>query len=125
MNNNIKFKYEPPKVQSGYLKTPVVFFEYSPNDGPEQGESVKEELHSCFAEVYNPSMKDTEKLKTVNTKQAITINIRDTKGEYVPTNKDFVEIKDYRYKDITWNIVEVRPDFEKNAFITLLLGVLI
>lgn len=118
-------KYEPPKVQSGSLRTPVVFFELTPAEGPEQGEDIKRVVHECFAEIYNPSMKDMEKLKTVNTKQAITINIRDTKGEYVPTNKDFVKIQDYRYKDITWNIVEVRPDFENNAFITLLLGVLI
>lgn len=118
-------KYEPPKVQSGSLRTPVVFFTLTPSNGPEQGESVKTIVHECFAEIYNPSMKDMEKLKTVDTKQAVTINIRDTKGEYSPTNKEFVEIQDYRYKDVTWNIVEVRPDFENNAFITLLLGVLV
>ena len=118
-------KYEPPKVQSGSLRTPVVFFTLTPSNGPEQGEDVKTIVHKCFAEIYNPSMKDMEKLKTVDTKQAVTINIRDTKGEYSPTNKEFVEIQDYRYKDVTWNIVEVRPDFEKNAFITLLLGVLV
>lgn len=118
-------KYEPPKVQSGSLRTPVVFFTTTPNNGPEQGADVKTIIHECFSEVYNPSMKDMEKLKTVNTKQAMTINIRDSKGEYVPTNKHSVEIQDYRYKDVVWNVIEVRPDFENNAFITLLLGVLV
>lgn len=124
LSNEIKFKYEPPKVQSGSLRTPVVFFEFAPDDGPDPSESAKKELHNCFAEIYSPSMKDIEKLKAVDTKQAITINIRDTKGEYNPTNKDFVEIKDYRYRDVVWNIIEVRNDLTDNAFITILLGVM-
>ena len=121
--NEIKFHYKPPKVQTGDLRTPVKFFEYTPSNGPDPGEEEKLLLHECFAEVYNPSMKDLEKLKTVNTKHAVTINIRDSKGEYVPDNKHLVELSDYRYKNIMWEVLDVRYDVQENSFITLLLGV--
>ncbi|MDN6626260.1 MAG: phage head-tail adapter protein [Pisciglobus halotolerans] len=118
-----EFKYTPPKVQSGDLRTPAKFYEYTTSTGPEPDQVEKSLLHECFSEVYNPSMKDLEKLKTANTKHAVTINIRDSKGEYVPTNKHFVELLDYRYKDIVWDVLDVRYDIQDNSFITILLGV--
>lgn len=121
--NKPQFQYKPPKVKTGDLRTPVKFFEYTPSEGPNPDEEVKLLLHECFAEVYNPSMKDLEKLKTVSTKHAVTINIRDSKGEYVPDNKHFVELLDYRYKGTVWDILDVRYDVQENSFITILLGV--
>ncbi|EPE8928939.1 phage head-tail adapter protein, partial [Listeria monocytogenes] len=83
----MKFQFKPQKVQSGDLRTPVVFFEYQPVNGPEPGEIEKVNLFECFAEVYKPSMKDLEILHGTGTKEAVTINIRDTKGEYTVSNK--------------------------------------
>ncbi|EFS01048.1 gp8, partial [Listeria seeligeri FSL N1-067] len=47
----MKFQFKPQKVQSGDLRTPVVFFEYQPVNGPEPGEIEKVILFECFAEV--------------------------------------------------------------------------
>lgn len=123
MANRPQFEYQPPKVKTGDLRTPVKFYKYQASSGPEPGEEQEELVHSCFAEIYSPSMKDRDVLNTVSTERAVTINIRDTKGEYLPSNKDYVLIDDYRYKDLMWNIVEVRDDFANNAFITILLAV--
>lgn len=119
----MKFQYKPPKVQSGDLRTPVTFFEYAPSNGPDPGEEEKVILHECYAEVYNPSMKDLEVLSGTGTKQAVTINIRDTKGEYLIDNKHYVEIQDYRFENKRFNIYDVRHDIQANGFITVLLGV--
>lgn len=120
--NKIEFNYKPKKISTGDLRTPVLFFEYKPKDGPDPGEVEKALLHECHAEIYSPSMKDLEILKSKETKQALTINIRDSKGQYVPTNKHFVEINDYRYKGIVWNVVDVVYDMQDNSFIKLILG---
>ncbi|EHD5018724.1 phage head-tail adapter protein [Listeria monocytogenes] len=115
-----KFKYEEPKVQSGDLRTPVTFYEYAPSNGPEPGEEEKSVLFECFAEVYNPSMKDLQILDNVDTKFAVTLTIRDPQNEYFPTNKHFLEIHDFRYNGRKWNILDVRPDMDR--FITVLAG---
>lgn len=117
--------YKKPKITAGDLHTPVVFYESVPDDDFFPGESDDQELYHCTAEIYNPSMKDRDILNSVETEQAVTINIRDPRGDYVPTNKHVVEIDDYRYKNIRWNILDVRNDFANNAFITLLLGVVV
>lgn len=119
----VKQKYQPPKTGSGQLRTPVQFYEYKPHKGPEPGEEEKLELYSCFAEVYNPSMKDLEILNSVETKQAVTIKIRDPHSDYIALNKHYVEIEDQRYSGVKWNIIDVRHDFADNRFITVLLAV--
>lgn len=35
------FKYKPPRVKTGDLRTPVIFHEYTANEGPEPGEYEK------------------------------------------------------------------------------------
>lgn len=117
----MKQKYNPPKVHSGKLRTAVDFYEYGPS-GPEPGDYEKTSLFTCFAEVYNSSMKDLELLSTVETKEAVTITIRDTKGEYTVTNKHFVEIFDYRYTGKRFNVIDVRHDVTNNDFVTVVLG---
>ncbi len=42
--------YKRPKIGAGELKTPVFFFQFIPGEGPEPGEIVKKELHSCKAQ---------------------------------------------------------------------------
>lgn len=122
--NRPDFKYKPQKVRIGDLRIPVSFFEYGMVSSPEPSQEKKLLLYECFAEIYSPSMKDLEKLKHSETKQAITINIRDSRGEYIPTNKHFVEINDYRYKDVVWNVIDVVHDMTNNAFIKIILGVI-
>lgn len=118
----ITFKYKPPDTDTGSMRTQAVFYEYGPAEGPDPIEVEKEILFKCFAEVYNPSMKDIEIMKTTGTKEAVTIRVRDTKGEYTPTNKHRVKLLDYRYEGKLFNIVDVRYDFTNNNFVTMLLG---
>lgn len=117
-----KQAYKPPRIKTNDLRTLVTFFEYKPIKGPEPGEVEKQELHKCYAQLYNPSMKDLEILKAHDTTEGLTMKIRDTKGEYTPTNKHFVEIHDYRYKNKVWNILEVAYDLENNDFNKVTLG---
>lgn len=120
--NKPTFEFKKKTTTNGKLRTPVVFFEYKPNDGPDPGEEEKDVLHGTFAEAYSPSMKDLEILSSTNTKEGLTIKIRDPKTSYLPSNKHKVEIEDYRYANKLWEIKEVRHDFTDNEFITILLG---
>lgn len=118
MNHKFRLK----KTTTGHLRTPVVFYRYESSNSPEPTENEILEAHKCLAEVYSPSMKDIELMKVTDTKNAMTIVIRDTKGEYLPVNNDYVEILDYRYPEKRWNILDVRYDLTDNNFITILLG---
>lgn len=111
------------KMNTGKLRTPIIFYKYTPNTGPEPGESKKKILFSCYAEVYNPSIKDLSILDTKGTKEAATVRIRDPGMEYIPTNKHFAELSDYRYTGKAFSVIDVRPDLTSNQFITILLGV--
>lgn len=115
--------YKRPKTDTGDLRTPVSFYIMVPGSGPEPGESKKQVLHKCMCEAYNPSMKDLSILDTMGTKEAVTIRIRDTAGEYLPTNKHSAELFDYRYCGKVFSVLDVRPDLTGNRFITILLGV--
>lgn len=117
-------KYKPPKIGAGELRTPVSFLGYKPNDGPEPGEEVVENLFRCTCLAYNPSMKDLDILQAKDTKEGLTIKIRDLHQEYIPTNKHKVVIDDYRYKDKVWEIIDVAPDLENNSFVKIILGLI-
>lgn len=113
--------YKPPETGSGELKTYVEFFGKG-SSGPEPGGGDLDSLYDCTAEVYNPSMKDIEVMKVNGTKKGITLKIRDPLTDYIPSNKHHVKIYDFRYKDITWDITDVRPDIQNSQFIVILLG---
>ncbi|MDT2648033.1 phage head-tail adapter protein [Enterococcus dongliensis] len=110
------------KSRTGKLNTKINFWEYIPKKGPDPGEAEKKILYKARAELYDPSMKDLEILNGKGTKKAVTMVVRDPRGQYLPTNKHFVEIADYRMGE-KWNIVDVRNDFTDNRFITILLAV--
>ncbi|MGE6379769.1 phage head-tail adapter protein [Peribacillus muralis] len=135
----MKPKFNPNKIGSGELRTPVSFYQYAPHNGPEPGEGELVQVYECFAEVYSASMKDIEilnsgreqqQLKFINTKNAVTINIRDSFGEFFPDTEHYAEVQDDRYskmidgerKFIRFNVIDVRPDLTKNDFITVLLA---
>lgn len=118
---SIAFEHRKPDTSSGKLRTPITFYLYKPTSGPEPGEEIKNVLHECLCEIYNPSMKDLTIMETTGTKEAVTVRIRDTKGEYLPTNKHVAEINDYRYEGKVFKAIDVRPDLTDNRFITILL----
>jgi len=107
---------------AGKLNTRIQFFEYAPNDGPEPGESEKLKLWECWAEVYEPSMKDHESLRTTNVLSAVTIRIRDTRGEFIPRNEHYMSVLDDAYSDgkgdyVRFNINKIQPDVKDKRFI--------
>lgn len=116
--------YKTPKINSGNLRTPVQFWSFIPNDGPEPGEEKREKLFECYCLAYNPSMKDMEILHEKGTKEGLTIKIRDPHQDYIPTNKHKVIVNDYRILPAgkEWEILDVSPDFEDNRFIKIVLG---
>lgn len=121
-------QYQRPKTTSGDLRIPVSFYRQTENPDGEPGEMPTKIVFECFAQVYGSSNKDNAILDAHGVKRGVTIKIRDTRGEYQPVNNDAVVISDYRYKDvhgdyIIWNIVDVRPDFEDDRFVVIVLGV--
>ncbi|WP_231908580.1 phage head-tail adapter protein [Pediococcus inopinatus] len=125
----IQTSYKRPTTGSGELRTPVSFYRNAPNDGPEPGETVLNQLYECYAQVYAPSNKDRQILNDHDTSRAVTIKIRDSRGQYVANNDDVCVIDDYRYIDskgnnIVWNVIDVRPDFEDDKFVVIVLGVI-
>lgn len=124
----VQTAYKRPSTGSGDLRTPVFFYRQNQNSGPEPGESVPELLYQCTAQVYGPSNKDRQILNDHDTSRAVTIKIRDSRGQYVADSKDICVIDDYRYVDsngnnIVWNVINVRPDFEDDKFVVIVLGV--
>lgn len=115
--------YKQPKTGSGDLRIPVSFCLFTPDEGPEPGESRKKVLHRCMCEAYNPSMKDLAVLDAKGTSEAVTVRIRDTAGEYLPSNKHFAELDDRRYSGKVFSLIDVRPDLKDSRFTTILLGV--
>ena len=93
------------KVNVGDLKIPITFFEENDADTPEPNAVGKKEAFSALCFPYAPSVKDHQVLNANGIKQGVTI-----------------VISDYRYLGIEWNVIEVRPDFENNSFVTVVLG---
>lgn len=118
----INSNYKPPMTGAGELRIPVYFYQYAPDKGPEPGQSKKKVLHECMCEAYNPSMKDIAIMDTKGTKQAVTIKIRDTAGDYIPSNKHFAQLDDYYFEGRVFEIIDVRPDLKDRRFVIVLLG---
>lgn len=127
----MKPQFNSNKIGSGELRTPVIFYEYAPDDSPFPTESELKPVYSCFGEPYNASMKDLEILNGTGAKKSVTINIRDTFGEYYPSTENYAEVQDYRYGKLVddvmvydrFNVIDVRPNLTNNDFITVLLAV--
>lgn len=119
----IKFEYKKPRAHSGDLRTPITFYEYAPNEGPEPGESEKKILYECWAKVDQVWSKDIETAKANRTLSDLTITIRDPQQSYRPSNKHYVEINDLDFQDIHYNIKHVQPDLQNHDFIKVIAGV--
>lgn len=114
------FKYKPPRVNTGDLRTLVTFFKFQPNDGPLPGESKKETLYKSWAKVDRVWLKDLELAKANGTLSDVTITIRDPQAEYIPTNLHYLEIDAKEYENITYNIKTVQPNLQDRRFIDII-----
>lgn len=116
------FKYTSPTVGNFNLNTPVTFFEYAPKTGPDPGEDEKRVLFECFANAYAPSSKDVQILdsKGTDVTKSVTIRIRDTAGEYVPTNKQYFELNDPYFSTERYQIQTVSTDPEDRNYIKVI-----
>ncbi|MDN4525325.1 phage head completion protein [Fictibacillus fluitans] len=116
------FKYKPPRVSTGELRTPIIFYKYQPNDGPEPGEAEKEELYRCWAKVDQVWLRDLELAKSNGTLSDVTLTIRDPMGDFKPSNKHYLSIDDAFYKDKRYNIKAVQPDLQSRGYINIIAG---
>ncbi|SEQ23552.1 hypothetical protein SAMN05216232_1987 [Virgibacillus subterraneus] len=115
-----KFEYKPPRVHSGELRTPVIFYQYVPIEGPYPGEEVKQVLYSPWAKIDEVWLRDVELAKSNGTLSDVTIIIRDPQGDYIPTNKHYVEIDAPEYKGKHFNVKQAQPDMQNKAFINVI-----
>lgn len=121
-DNKPRYRYSMPSATNGDLKTPVVFGALVTQKGLDRrGEGFKE-LFKTFAQIYSPSFKDIEIGKDSSTKAEITLKIRDPLTTYYPDNRHVVQIEDHRYGDKTWQVVNVRPDFDNRDFLVVVLA---
>lgn len=116
------FKYKPPKVNTGDLRTPITFYEYVADDGPEPGESEKNILFKAWAKVDHIWLKDLETAKANGTLSDITITVRDPQANYIPINKHYLSIDAPEYMDKRYNIKHVQPDLQNKEFIKIVAG---
>ncbi|MEK5524139.1 phage head completion protein [Heyndrickxia sp. FSL W8-0423] len=114
------FKYKPPRVNSGDLRTPVTFYEFAPNEGPEPGEVEKKVLYEAWAKIDSVWMKDLETAKANGTLTDLTITIRDPQMDYIPTNKHYLSIDHPLYKNHRYNVKGVQPDLQNKDFIRII-----
>ncbi|WP_274804930.1 phage head-tail adapter protein [Lacticaseibacillus rhamnosus] len=123
--------FKVKSTTSGDLRTFVMFYRQAPNCEGEPGDLPVRKVYEGWAQVYAPSQKDLTFLNSANVKEGVTIKIRDPHGDpelgsetpFIPSSSDYqVYIDDYRYKNKTWNIVDVRQDFENDEFVVLVLG---
>lgn len=116
------FKYKPPRVNTGDLRTPITFYEYVANEGPEPGESEKNTLYKAWAKIDNVWLKDLEIAKANGTLSDVTITIRDPQADFTPNNKHFLSIDASEYHDKRFNVKHVQPDLQNKGFITIVAG---
>ena len=115
-----KFEYKPPRVHSGELRTPVIFYKYVPRDGPLPGEDKKEILFNSWAKIDEVWLRDVEIAKANGTLSDITITIRDPQSEYIPTNEHYVEIDAPEYRNKHFNIRQAQQDLQNKSFINII-----
>lgn len=117
-----KFEYKQPRLHSGELRTPVIFYEFVPKKGPEPGEDEKRVLFNSWAKVDEVWLKDLETAKSNGTLSDVTVTIRDPQTDYIPSNKHYLSIDAIQYKNKRYNIKHVQPDLQNHRFITIIAG---
>lgn len=115
----IKFEHRKKRVNNGELRTPVIFYEYKPVEGPYPDEEELRKLYNCWAKVDSVWLRDLESAKQNGTESDITITIRDPMQEFIPTNKHFIKIETFDYQHLVYNISSSQPDLQHRDFITI------
>lgn len=110
------------KYNFGDFRIPVTFFGPSDLDSPEPNITGTTEVFSALCFAYAPSAKDYTLLNSAGIKNGVTIVMPDTRGEFIPDVSMTAIINDYRYRNVEWNVIEVRPDFDNDRFITVVMG---
>src|SRR5699024_4819344 len=113
----IKFEHRKKRVNNGELRTPVIFYEYKPVEGPYPDEEELRKLYSCWAKVDSVWLRDIETAKQNGTESDITITIREPMQEFIPTNKHFIKIETFDYQHLVYNITSSQPDLQHRDFI--------
>lgn len=115
-------KFKKPFITTRKLNTRVHFYEYQENEGPEAGERRKAVLYSCWAYISNWKMTELQNAIANGTEHDVKIFIRETHGQYIPSEKHYVAI-DSPYVNQDLNIKIVQPDVENERFLMLTAGV--
>lgn len=111
------FKYTPPRVRTGDLRTWVDFYVLKENDDFIPSEKKEKDIaYECWSKVDQVWSKDFEIAKANGTLSDLTLTIRETHGEFTPTNLHLVTIHAPEYKDITFNVKQVMPDLQTRGF---------
>ncbi|EFV98128.1 hypothetical protein HMPREF9171_0371 [Streptococcus agalactiae ATCC 13813] len=110
------------KTNNGDLRTPVIFYSSTTDDELDGRDMKLKKLFTTLAEVYNPSIKDIEKVTEKGVKAQYTIKFRDPLSGYIPQNDHLVEIIDSRLPNKKIGILDIRPDFVDRDFIVVVLG---
>lgn len=113
------FKYTPPRVGAGELRTPVTFYELTPNSGPEPGVSQEKVLFKTWGKIDHVWLRDLEQAKANKTLSDVTITIRNPRGEYFPTNRHHIVIQSPGYENLKYNVEHVQSDFPNTLFMTI------
>jgi len=119
----MKMEYERPRIHNGELRTPVIFYEYVPNDGPEPGEQKEKVLFETRAKIDSVWTRDLEQAKSTQTLSDVTLFIRETHGEFVPKNENYLSIDMPEYKGKRYQIKDVAPEPQLRDFIRIVAGV--
>lgn len=106
----------------GELNTRMQFHGMIPSEGPEAGEETGGVLYECWGGVTTVRMRDQEQAKTNGTLDDLTVFIRDTRGSFVPTNKQSVSILDPLFEGKMYNVKAVQPNVRDKRFIDIVLG---
>lgn len=118
----MKPQYERPRVQSNDLRTWVKFYSYEPNPGPEPGESKSSVQYEAWARIDEVWSRDVAQAKSNGTLSDITLTIRDTHGEYIPSNKHYIEVDMPEYRGKHYNVKHTQPDPQNRDFIKVIAG---
>lgn len=111
--------YKRQKTNSGDLRTPVQFYEYAPNDGPEAGESEKQVLYEAWAKIDEVWLKDLELAKSSGTLSDVTVTIRDPMGDYQPLDNHYFSIDARGFHDKRYNVKHIIPNLQANDFVVV------
>lgn len=116
-----EFKYKPPRVQSGDLRTPVTFYRFEEMEGPMPGGSSSEEpVYRTWAKVDTVWLKDVEIAKANGTLSDVTIVMRDPLTEFIPDNHHLIGIEDPQYRHHRYRVKQIQPDLQNKQFINVI-----